>query len=467
QSLEIKLQHKVPLQHKIERHAGSRALSKQELQAFEKFAVLKKGVFDKEENSIIKKNWKSFCEIHNWKKNNVKPFLYFSHNGKCYLNFEQRKNFVRFLANGLPSRTLNSVYFRFRSSFDANVNTGKFTHKEDSIIVRHLSNTSSTKLINSSAHVAKILNRKRHSIRLSSYCSRFLYFSIKSTFYFNQDFFTVDINISWTYAMVREFINTLTETSTCKLEELKNIVIDQTIWDEMGKKLNIDQKILQNFWYYQLHMQIFCPEPIYLNELKINLIEYVHRQDDKILENLAWDNVCLKFDGVPSLFLSKLFKHLIEYAKTKINSSTLKVSTDWTLLTIKNFIDVLMEITLCKTIKELKGHKLPDFIWLTMESKLNINYKKLKQLWHQRLHMQLFCVEPIYLNHIKIKLIKYLHKNEITDLKEINWHKVILLFDGVTREYIYRIFTNLIKLGRMKVHSTKFSGSKAIIEYNC
>ena len=34
---------------------------------------------------------------------------------------ETRKNFVRFLANGLPNRSLRSVYSRFRKLFDDTV----------------------------------------------------------------------------------------------------------------------------------------------------------------------------------------------------------------------------------------------------------------------------------------------------------------------------------------------------------
>jgi hypothetical protein len=73
--------------------------------------------------------------------------------------------------------------------------------------------------------------------------------------------------------MVQKFIDTLTEISSCKLEELKNVIIDKNIWDEVEDNLNLDQKHLKKFWYLRLHLQIFCPEPIYLNSLKVSLIK--------------------------------------------------------------------------------------------------------------------------------------------------------------------------------------------------
>jgi hypothetical protein len=65
-----------------------------------------------------------------------------------------------------------------------------------------------------------------------------------------------------------------------------------------------------------------------------------------------------------------------------------------------------MEVTLCSNVRELKHHEIPEFIWVIMEPKLNKTKTVLKHFWYQRLHLQLFCNEPIYLNDIKIKLIK-------------------------------------------------------------
>lgn len=66
----------------------------------------------------------------------------------------------------------------------------------------------------------------------------------------------------------------LLEATVCEdLEELKNEVFDESTWDEMEERMSIDRLTLKNFWYHQLHMQLFCPTPLYLNDLKIEFIE--------------------------------------------------------------------------------------------------------------------------------------------------------------------------------------------------
>lgn len=62
---------------------------------------------------------------------------------------------------------------------------------------------------------------------------------------------------------------TLCET----VEDLKDAIIPKPVWQKLEGKLNINYEILKKFWIYQLHMQLFCPEPIYLNDIKIKLIE--------------------------------------------------------------------------------------------------------------------------------------------------------------------------------------------------
>ena len=58
--------------------------------------------------------------------------------------------------------------------------------------------------------------------------------------------------------------------------ELKDASIPKVVWLKLEEKLNIDHDVLKLFWIYQLHMQLFCPDPIYLNDIKIKLIEYIY-----------------------------------------------------------------------------------------------------------------------------------------------------------------------------------------------
>lgn len=73
---------------------------------------------------------------------------------------------------------------------------------------------------------------------------------------------------------------------------------------------------------------------------------------------------------------------------------------------VKDFIEALMEVALCSEIDELKDHLILNCVWRELETKLDIGVDLLKSFWYRRLHMQLFCPEPIYLNDVKIKLIE-------------------------------------------------------------
>lgn len=78
----------------------------------------------------------------------------------------------------------------------------------------------------------------------------------------------------------------------------------------------------------------------------------------------------------------------------------------WTLSTIKEFIETLMKATLCVDINELKNHTIVECVWKKVGQDMKIDHSLLKNFWYYRLHMQLFCIEAIYINDVKIKLIK-------------------------------------------------------------
>lgn len=46
-----------------------------------------------------------------------------------------------------------------------------------------------------------------------------------------------------------------------------------SVWQKIEEKLNIDKNVLKTFWQHQLHLQLFSTSPIYLNDIKIQLIE--------------------------------------------------------------------------------------------------------------------------------------------------------------------------------------------------
>jgi len=74
--------------------------------------------------------------------------------------------------------------------------------------------------------------------------------------------------------LIKKFIKTLLNVTLSEdIRELKGATLPKPIWQKMEEKLNIHQNVLRTFWQHQLHMQLFSTGPIYLNDIKIQLIE--------------------------------------------------------------------------------------------------------------------------------------------------------------------------------------------------
>lgn len=59
---------------------------------------------------------------HDWDVKELKPFLQLRIGKLTYMrNTTERRKFVQFLADGLPNRTLYSVYHRFRNLYEKKV----------------------------------------------------------------------------------------------------------------------------------------------------------------------------------------------------------------------------------------------------------------------------------------------------------------------------------------------------------
>ncbi|XP_076242947.1 uncharacterized protein LOC143184527 isoform X2 [Calliopsis andreniformis] len=164
---DIKETNKIPkeeLQHEIETRAGSRPPTHQEIKKFEKFSAIKKGCFHPSEDQIISNNWKSFCKLHNWDSRKVQPFLLLREENVAYIRSKiQRRRFVQFLADGLPNRTLYSVYHRFRNLYQERLQR-RFLPEEDKMILNHLERNINLDEKRKYADLAKVLKRSRASI---------------------------------------------------------------------------------------------------------------------------------------------------------------------------------------------------------------------------------------------------------------------------------------------------------------
>lgn len=162
--LRVKLRHTVPPQHMIETRAGSHMPMREEIEMFEKIVPIKRGLYSPQEDDIIVANWKAFCKLHDWDVRKLKPFLRLRVDKLTYMrNTAERRKFVQFLADGLPNRTLYSVYHRFRNLYENNVQR-RYTPDEDEMIIDHLENNPNLEEKRKYVDLAKVLKRTRHSI---------------------------------------------------------------------------------------------------------------------------------------------------------------------------------------------------------------------------------------------------------------------------------------------------------------
>ena len=317
--LQVKLMHEVPPQHRIAHSSGAKPLSLREKKLFFKYGPMKQGVFSPKEDEIIMKNWETFCEVHTWNPKHAEPFRYMRHHNKFIVkNMNERRAFVQFLANGLPWRTLYSVYQRFRILY-RNSNHKKpfqrYTPADDEKILSYLNSkrVKESKRHSAFSELAKVLGRTSESVRMRHQLLKKL----------EQDRSSEQPapEVTWTVPLISKFIKSLMNVTLCEeVEDLKDASIPKPVWQKLEKKLNIDQNILKVFWMHQLHMQLFCPERIYLNDIKIKLIEYIYGKGISSTREIIWPNVVKYFEGITTVFLCKLFFYLVQEATARLNS---------------------------------------------------------------------------------------------------------------------------------------------------
>ncbi|XP_033315486.1 SUN domain-containing protein 2-like [Bombus bifarius] len=337
--LKVKLMHKVPKQHKIEHTAGSKTLTRREKELFLKHGPLKSGIFTPSEDKIIKDNWKAFCKAHDWNPKCVKPFIHMKHANRFYIkSMEERQKFTQFLANNLPWRTLYSVFHRFKHLYGNHEKIfQRYTSVEDKKILSYMKNKQNEEKVHRFSELSKMLGRSRHSI-----WSRY---QLLKKMQQDED---PSSEIKWTLSLIGKFIKTLMSITLCEtVEDLKDAIIPKPVWRKLEEKLGIHHNTLKKFWIFQLHMQLFCPEPIYLNDIKIKLIEYIYGKGISNSREIVWSNVAKYFDGVTNIFLCKIFFYLVQEAALKINT--------------KNFTDIV-EYLYNEKIQDIKNELTDKFL---------------------------------------------------------------------------------------------------------
>ncbi|KZC11363.1 hypothetical protein WN55_02648 [Dufourea novaeangliae] len=310
--LKVQIMHNIPPQHKIERTAGSRALTKAEKQLFLEYTLLRKGVFLPREDKLIIDNWKEFCKVHNWNPKIVKPFLYMKYGPRYSIkSTEDRQKFVQFLANGLPWRSLYSVHQRFKNIFEKCEKPFKrYTSAEDEKILLYMKKKqrNKSKTNKKFTKLAQILGRKTRSVRV-----RYKLLKQMQKSHTGRPI----SEVKWTLPLISIFLKAFLDvTLSEEVRELKNAKIPKLIWMKLEEKLNIDYEVLQKFWIHQLHMQ------------------FVYGKGISNTREITWPNVAKYFEGVTTIFLCKIFCHLVHAATVKTRKT--------------NFLEIMEYLYHCK-----------------------------------------------------------------------------------------------------------------------
>jgi hypothetical protein len=80
--------------------------------------------------------------------------------------------------------------------------------------------------------------------------------------------------MTWTLQKAEMVVRSLLKVTGLKyMEDLRNRHISLMIWREVEKDCGIRADYVRDFWRFKLSTQLFCPEPVYLKEIRIKLIK--------------------------------------------------------------------------------------------------------------------------------------------------------------------------------------------------
>lgn len=363
ENLVIKFDHEPLPQHQLETYI-SRPPSLIIKKLFIKYGPMKKGTFTASEDETIIKNWERFCDIHDWDSDDSNSFLQVRFDRNIIINNQKHVEFTQFLAHGLPWRSLYSVYRRFQLLFTKK-RKRKFTENEDEKILIYLDNEK--KYSRKCQELAKLLCRSQVSIRNR-------YYLLKGQ---NKTPPKIEKNVDWNIPLIENFLKLLIEsTLSDDIYDLKDAIIPKVVWKEMEKKMNISHDTMMRFWLGQLHLQLFYPRPLFENDIKIMLIEYMYVKGFSSKQDLIWHTIAQSFDGLTTYYLSRLFYSLVHNSPVRYEEFACKyfnpvlycflfsiIFVDKIIFLIADIIGWLYDKRIPQLIEKLKDRYLPRLIY--------------------------------------------------------------------------------------------------------
>ncbi|XP_044749863.1 uncharacterized protein PFB0145c-like [Coccinella septempunctata] len=260
---------------------------------------LKLGLFTEEEDNKIMKNWKKFCEHHDWDGTYYLPFMNRSRKAKHgVLPDKQLVLFVQFISHGFENRTMNTIYERFRRIISSEVqNSGRFTAEEDEIIMEYLRTNNCIKRF---TDIATILNRPRDAV-----ARRYNLLKMKKKLKLTR--------IHWTKALAEKLLVALVEeTCTISLSELKNRKISSQVWARVGKRMKLPAVRIRRTWYLNFYPRFFAQNYFEnIGDTRKKLIDIVSARYSR-WRGIDWGVVAREMgDGFPRSKCNKLLRDLV------------------------------------------------------------------------------------------------------------------------------------------------------------
>ncbi|XP_044268668.1 uncharacterized protein DDB_G0283697-like [Tribolium madens] len=258
---------------------------------------IKRGIFNKSEDEIIRRNWEEFCKLHDMPLN-PKYFLRCkTSEGKVLMPIKEKVRFVQFLAHDLPNRLLHTVYMRFqRIFFPKELKTGRFTPEEDNIILQYLKTSRSQTPY---ADLAKILNRDNFSIEKRH---RKLKYTLEGNF-----------RVKWNSEQIANFMQHLLDvTKVESVEQLEHRNITSEEWKEMSTRLNIPTIRLRPAWLIKIHPRIFINHTVSSNDIKQLLVDVLIEKGKSDWRDVNWQEIAEEFDGFTGLALNKMMRDIVQ-----------------------------------------------------------------------------------------------------------------------------------------------------------
>ncbi|XP_069686685.1 uncharacterized protein [Periplaneta americana] len=117
----------------------------------------------------------------------------------------------------------------------------------------------------------------------------------------------------------------------------------------------------------------------------------------------------------------------------------------WTLQRAGMVLRRLLKVTGLRKIKHLRNRYISPQEWKEVERKCKIKARSIKQFWLVKLSTQLFSMEPVNLNEVRIKLIKRFYKDRVKWWQDINWKEVSMDFHGISPHFLHLFFRLYLK----------------------